>query len=105
MPAEERGTQRRFAQVKRFNIFLPPVGRTVIPGPDNQRDREELSNGMYLLLFRIEAVTDGLNQSNLDAVNAGRGILNSGGASGFAMPTLRYYVGTGGAQVDELQRD
>ena len=101
LPAEERGTQRRFAQVKRFNIFLPPVGRTVIPGPDN-REIEKTSNGMYLLLFRIEAVTDGLNQSNLDAVNAGQGILNSGGAAGFAMPTLRYYVGTGGAQVDQF---
>ena len=101
LPAEERGTQRRFAQIKRFNIFLAPVGRTIIPGPDT-RQIEKTSNGMYLLLFRIEAVTDGLNQSNLDAVNAGRGILNSGGASGFAMPTLRYYVGTGGAQVDEF---
>jgi hypothetical protein len=101
LPAEERGTQRRFAQVKRFNVFLPPVGRTVIPGPENQRI-EKNSDGMYLLLFRIEAADDGLNQSNLQAVNAGRGILNSGGASGFAMPTMRYYVGTGGAQVDEF---
>jgi hypothetical protein len=101
LPAEERGTQRRFAQVKRFNIFLPPVGRTIIPGPDNGQI-EKTSDGMYLLLFRIEAVTDGLNQSNLGAVNDGQGILNSGGAAGFAMPTLRYYVGTGGAQVDEF---
>ena len=101
LPAEERGTQKRFAQVKRFNVFLPPVGRTVIPGPESQRI-EKNTNGMYLLLFRIEAVTDGLNQSSLQTVNAGNGILNSGGASGFAMPTLRYYVGTGGAQVDEF---
>jgi len=42
-----------------------------------------------------------LNQSNLQAVNEGQGTVNSGGASGFAMPTLRYYVGTGGSQVDE----
>jgi len=101
LPAEERGTQRRFAQVKRFNVFLPPVGRTVIPGPESQRIEKD-TNGMYLLLFRVEAVTDGLNQSNLQTVNAGQGTLNSGGASGFAMPTLRYYVGTGGAQVDEF---
>jgi hypothetical protein len=58
---------------------------------------------MYLLLFRIESVTDGLNQSNLGAVNAGQGIVDSGGAAGFAMPVLRYYVGTGGeAQIDEF---
>src|SRR3989440_441396 len=100
LPIEERGTQRRFAQVSRFNIFLPPVGRITIPGPENQRI-EKTVDGMYLLLFRIESVSDGLNQSNLQAVNAGQGTVNSGGASGFAMPTLRYYVGTGGSQVDE----
>ena len=97
LPAEERGTHRRFEQVKRFNVFLPPVGRVTIPGPDNQRI-EKIANGMYLLLFRIEASQDGLNQSN-----AGAGAIDSGGASGFAMPVLRYYVGTGGeSQVDEF---
>lgn len=101
LPVEERGTQRRFTQVKRFNVFLPPVGRTTVPGPDNQRI-EKIVDGMYLLLFRIEAVADGLGRSDLQAVNAGQGTLNSGGASGFAMPVLRYYVGTGGAQVDEF---
>lgn len=102
LPIEERGTQRRFSQVKRFNIFLPPVGRTTIPGPENQRIAKTV-DGMYLLLFRIESVTDGLNQSNLQAVNAGHGIVDSGGAAGFAMPVLRYYVGTGGVtQADEF---
>lgn len=101
LPVEERGTQRRFTQVKRFNVFLPAVGRTTIPGPENQRI-EKTVNGMYLLLFRIEAVADGLGRSDLQAVNAGQGTLDSGGASGFAMPVMRYYVGTGGAQVDEF---
>ena len=101
LPVEERGTQRRFTQVKRFNVFLPPTGRTTIPGPENQRI-EKTVDGMYLLLFRIEAAADGLGRSDLQAVNAGEGTLNSGGASGFAMPVLRYYVGTGGAQVDEF---
>lgn len=102
LPVEERGTQRRFSQVKRFNIFLPPVGRTTIPGPENERIEKTL-DGMYLLLFRIESVTDGLNQSDLQAVNAGQGVVDSGGVAGFAMPVLRYYVGTGGAaQIDEF---
>ncbi|HEY5837411.1 MAG TPA: hypothetical protein VIT19_00145 [Pyrinomonadaceae bacterium] len=101
LPVEERGTQRRFTQVKRFNVFLPPLGRTTIPGPENQRI-EKTVDGMYLLLLRIEAVTEGVGRSDLQAVNAGQGTLNSGGASGFAMPVLRYYVGTGGAQVDEF---
>jgi hypothetical protein len=102
LPVEERGTQRRFSQVKRFNVFLPPVGRTIIPGPENARI-EKTVDGMYLLLLRIESVTDGLNQSNLGAVNAGQGTVNSGGVSGFALPVLRYYVGTGGeAQIDQF---
>jgi hypothetical protein len=102
LPIEERGTRRRFTQVKRFNIFLPPVGRMTIPGPENQRI-EKAVDGMYLLLFRIESAQDGLSASNLEMVNAGRGTVNSGGVSGFAMPTLRYYVGTGGVtQIDEF---
>jgi hypothetical protein len=97
LPVEERGTHRRFAQVKRFNVFLPPVGKITIPGPENQ-SIEKAVNGMYLLLFRIESSQDGLNQSN-----AGPGTIDSGGASGFAMPVLRYYVGTGGeAQIDQF---
>ena len=102
LPVEERGTQKHFAQVKRFNMFLPPNGRITIPGPENERI-EKTVDGMYLLLFRIEAVTDGLNQSNLQAVNAGQGTVDSGGVAGFAMPVLRYYVGTGGdSQIDEF---
>lgn len=102
LPVEERGTQKRFSQVKRFNIFLPPNGRTTIPGPDTA-GIEKTVNGMYLLLFRIEAAEDGLNQSNLQAVNAGQGRVDSGGVAGFAMPVLRYYVGTGGEpQIDEF---
>jgi len=97
LPVEERSTHRRFAQVKRFNVFLPPVGRTIIPGPENQ-EIEKTVDGMYLLLFRIESAQDGLNRSD-----AGPGAVDSGGASGFAMPVLRYYVGTGGeAHVDQF---
>jgi hypothetical protein len=101
LPVEERGQQRRFTQLKRFNIFLPPRGKILIPGPENQRI-EKTVEGMYLLLFRIESAVDGLNQSNLANVNAGAGVVNSGGVAGVAMPTLRYYVGTGGVtQIDQ----
>ena len=103
LPIEERGRQRRFTQLKRFNIFLPPQGKILIPGPENQ-NIEKTVEGMYLLLLRIESAVDGLNQSNLGDVNAGPGVINSGGVSGFAIPTLRYYVGTGGmAQIDEFK--
>ena len=86
LPVEERGTQRRFTELRRFNVYLLPNGRTTISGPDN-RHLENRVNGMYLLLFRLEAAPDGLN----------------GAVAGFAMPVLRYYVGTGGvAQRDEF---
>jgi hypothetical protein len=101
LPFEERGTRRRFTQVKRFNTFLPPTGRITIPGPENQRI-EKTVDGMYLLLFRVEAAMDGLNQSSVQAGKTGQGTVDSGGAAGFAMPVMRYYVGAGGAQVDEF---
>jgi hypothetical protein len=86
LPVEERGTQRRFSELKRFNVFLLSNGSTTIPGPENWRI-ENTVNGMYLLLFRLEAAPDGLN----------------GAVAGFAMPVLRYYVGTGGvAQNDQF---
>lgn len=102
LPAEERNTQRRFTELKRFNIFLSPGGRTTIPGPEDARIEKTVA-GKYLLLLRIEAAQDGLNRSDLQTVNAGQGTVDSGGVAGFAMPVLRYYVGTGGdSQVDEF---
>jgi hypothetical protein len=103
LPIEERGRQRRFTQLTRFNVFLPPQGRAVIPGPDNRRIEKSVE-GMYLLLLRIESASDGLNRSNLTEAGAGgAGVVNSGAVAGFSLPTLRYYVGTGGmAQRDEF---
>jgi hypothetical protein len=57
---------------------------------------------MYLLLFRVESAMDGLNQSTVKSANVGQATIDSGGAAGFAMPVMRYYVGTGGAQVDQF---
>ena len=95
LPVEERGTQHRFSEVKRFNIFLAPGGRALIPGPEDSRI-EKTVEGKYLLLLRIEAAQDGLNRSDLETVNAGLGAVDSGGVAGFDMPVLRYYIGTGG---------
>jgi hypothetical protein len=87
LPLEERGTQRRFSELKRFDVFLLPNGRAIIPGPESWRLGNTVA-GMYLVLFRLEAAPDGLN----------------GAVAGFAMPVLRYYVGTGGvAQNDEFK--
>ena len=87
LPIEERGLQKRFTQLSRFNIFLPPGGRFVLPGPEGWGVESHL-DGMYLLLLRIEAVDD--QQSGDLGVP-------SGAVAGFSLPALRYYVGSGSA--------
>ncbi len=94
LPVEERGSQHRFAQISRFNVFLPPGGRFTLPGPDPSRIPNKVP-GQYLLLIRIEASDDGVNTSDLSAVGAGASVVNSGAAAGFPMPVLRYVVGGG----------
>ncbi len=92
LPFEERGTQRRYTQLTRFNVFLPPVGRFTLPGPDRARLPNTIE-GPYLVLLRIEASDDKEGDSNLAAVGAGPGIVHSGALAGFALPVLRYFVG------------
>lgn len=87
LPVEERGTQRRYTLLSRFSVNLPPGGKYVLPGPENWRIDKSIE-GMYLLLFRVEA-TDAPNSDS----NIGSGTLATGGVAGFQMPTLRYYVG------------
>ena len=87
LPVEERGRQRRYALLNRFDVNLPPGGSYVLPGPENWRIDKSIE-GLYLLLFRVEAS---------DAPNSNSGIgtrsIPTGGVAGFSMPTLRYYVG------------
>ena len=94
LPREQRGTQRRYTPLSRFNVFLPPTGRAVIPGPDPERLPSTV-DGLYHVLLRVEASPDKEGDSSLDAVGAGTGIVPSGGVAGFPMPMLRYVVGSG----------
>jgi hypothetical protein len=94
LPLEQRGTQRRYAQLSRFNVFLPPTGRVVVPGPDPSR-LPTTSDGIYYVLLRIEASSDKEGDSNLGSAGAGEGIVPSGAVAGFPMPMLRYVVGSG----------
>ncbi len=87
LPPEERGTQRRYTLLNRFNLNLPPGGKYVLPGPENWRIDKSIE-GMYLLLFRVEA-SDASDSSS----NTGQNSVATGGVAGFQMPTLRYYVG------------
>jgi hypothetical protein len=94
LPLELRGSQRRWMQLERFNVFLPPTGRARLAGPDPERLPRHV-DGAYLVLLRIEASDQSESQSDLAAVGAGSGLVGSGAVAGFPMPTLRYFVGSG----------
>lgn len=86
VPITQRGEQRRYRLISRFNTFLPPTGNAVIEGP-NIDSLPFNQGGQYLVLFRVEASDD--KESNIVTE---QGIIDAGGAAGFAMPVLRYFV-------------
>ncbi|MDQ6651360.1 MAG: hypothetical protein M3Y84_01315, partial [Acidobacteriota bacterium] len=94
LPIEERDTQKRYTEISRFNLYLPPKGKVVLPGPEVWRVDESL-NGLYLVLLRIEASDDKEGDSDLAAVGAGNGVVHGGAVAGFSLPVLRYYVSNG----------
>jgi hypothetical protein len=98
LPFEQRGNQRRYTQLSRFNVFLPPVGRFTLDGPDPARLPRNVE-GAYLILLRIEASDDKEGDSDLSAIGVGPGVVHSGGLSGFALPVLRYFVGASESQA------
>lgn len=91
LPAQRRGLQRRYTQLQRFNVFLPPVGKFTLPGPDVSFLPTE-ADGLHQVLLRIEPSDEKDSQSNLAGAGAGTGIVFAGGVAGFAIPPLRYYV-------------
>lgn len=100
LPVEERGTQRRYTLLSRFNVNLPPGGRYVLPGPENWRIDKSIE-GMYLLLFRVEA-SDAPNSAS----NIGTDTIATGGVAGFSMPTLRYFVGnSSNANIQQITKN
>lgn len=88
LPPEQRSQQRRYLVVGRFEVFVPPTGELLLPGPDPARI-PTLAEGPYKLLLRIEATDD---RESLSDTGGGR-LTFAGGAAGFPMPVLRYYVG------------
>ena len=89
LPVEQRGLQRRYTFIERFDVFLPPVGEAIIPGP-NPNKIPTYAAGLHQILFRVEA-SGGRDSSS----NTGDGkIAFTGGVAGFPMPVLRYFVGT-----------
>ncbi len=97
LPVEERGLQRRFTLLERFEVFLTPIGEVFIPGPKFNTPPTE-AGGLHKILLRIEASDDREGNSNI-----GGGLtVNSGGVAGFPMPVLRYFVGSS-EQISALQ--
>ncbi len=94
LPIEQRGTQRRFSQISRFNHFLPPTGRFRIKLESPERV-PIIAAGQYMLLLRIEVVDDKEGDSDLAALGVGPGIVNSGAVASFPMPTLKFFVSAG----------
>jgi len=101
LPAEQRGQQRRYTQISRFNLFLPPTGKYTLAGPDVTRLPTTLE-GPYLVLLRVEATDDKEADSDLSALGVGAGVVHSGAVAGFPIPVLRYFVGSGQAS-DPIQ--
>lgn len=91
LPIEQRGTQRHYAEIDRFSVFLPPTGSYVLRGPDPSLLPTDV-NGSYMILLRIEASPDLESVSALPDVGAGPAAVASGGLAGFPIPILRYYV-------------
>jgi hypothetical protein len=93
LPPEERLLQRRYTEVERFNVFLPPTGRVTLPGPDPKKLPTTV-DGLHQVLLRIEASDDKEADSDLAAAGAGEGVVHSGAVAGFPLPVLRYFVGS-----------
>lgn len=94
LPIEQRDTQRSYTQLGRFNVFLPARGKYTLRGPDPNKLPVRLA-GEYMVLLRVEASADVGASSDLSAVGAGPGVVDTGAVAGFPMPVLRYFVGAG----------
>jgi hypothetical protein len=91
LPPAERGLQRRYLEIERFNVLLLPTGRFTLPGPDAARLPTSV-DGSYTILLRIETSDDGYSDTRIAGV-AGTTVIHNGASAGFPMPTLRYVVG------------
>ena len=55
LPIDRRGTQKLYTQLSRFDVFLPPSGRYLLPAPESIPNYVE---GQYFLLLRLEPAFD-----------------------------------------------
>ena len=83
-------------------MFLPPTGEYLLEGPDVSRI-PSTTEGVYLVLLRIEASDDKEADSNIGSVGAGIGVVHAGAVAGFPMPPLRYVVGAGSSSLNATE--
>ncbi len=84
LPLEERGLQRRYTLIDRFETFLPPTGKVTLQGPSPDK-LPRATDDLHLILLRVEATDDKEAGSVF-----GPGQVDSGGVAGFPMPVLRH---------------
>jgi hypothetical protein len=99
LPLEQRGLQRRYTLLERFDLFLQPNGKVFLPGPD-PATLPKGSNGLHQVLLRIEATDNsaGTSSNNIS-------IVPTGGVAGFPMPILRQSIVANSQQIALLQPD
>lgn len=91
LAVEQRGSQKRYTQIARFNHFLPATGEFELPLEMNERV-QTIAEGQYLLLLRIEVTDDKESNSNLELLGVGNGTVVSGAVASFPMPVLKFFV-------------
>jgi hypothetical protein len=82
LPPEERGTQRRYAQLERFSIPLMPNGKYLLAGPDPARLPHDVEGTYYVLPASRPRRRCRFNR----AMGAGIGVLHNGAVAGFPCP-------------------
>jgi hypothetical protein len=90
IPVEDRGKQKRYTEITRFNVFLPPSGKYLLPAPQKL---PIIVGGQYLLILRIEVSEDKESENNLQILGVGNGITQNGATASFPMPPLKIFVG------------
>jgi hypothetical protein len=96
LPLEQRGLQRRYQQLARFDLFLQPNGKVFLPGPD-PATLPKGSTGLHQVLLRIEATDNPGGSFNNTFV------LPTGGVAGFPLPILRHTIVPRSRQIALLQ--
>lgn len=63
---DQRGQQKLYTQISRFDVFLPPSGRYLLPAPERIPNYVE---GQYFLLLRLEVSFDRESENELPIAN------------------------------------